>query len=149
MAIDEADRIARTTLDRNVQRIGPLRVVLKRVEVSFGQVSFYFSIVNEGMTDAKAMWFGGGSFGNGGSFLIARGQRVLASSIELGGEQSDRFITQVLYPNVWMDGRVDFRGVSVTQEDMDIFGLAYARANLRPDGAAKFQLNNGGRPDAY
>jgi hypothetical protein len=132
--------VVKETLARTQQRIAALRVTLTRVEASAGQISIYFEIVNEGVQEIKMMLFGPGSFGNGGSTIIAKGQEILASGIEVAGRPGRGFATTTFIPGITMNGRVDFRA-HVTIEEVDVFRLAYAQGNLRPQGRALFKIS--------
>jgi hypothetical protein len=138
--VSQVQSLAQETLDQTEQRIGEVRITLTRIETSYGHVTFYFRALNEGRTDARLMLFGGGSFGNGGSDMIVQGERILASSVVVGGAAMPNFVHATLIPGVPLNGRVDFDGVHAQPEEIQVFELAYSNNTLRPSGRARFRI---------
>lgn len=136
--------VIRDTLQRTVQKIDNLKITITSVEAGAGRISIYFDVVNEGVVEYRNIdVFGGGSFGNGGSSIILKGQEVLATAVSFAGNSNRGLVRVNIVPQVHYNGRVDFSGVYGTADDVEIFKLALSNNNLRPSDRAIFRLGLG------
>ena len=134
--------LVREVLDRTEQRVDKLKITLTRIEYATNRVSVDFDLVNEGMVEYRSLnFFGAGSLGNGASSLISGGNEVAATGVQFAGSYSGRFIKSAILPGVRYTGRVDFEGVSLGENSIDVLRFAFSNANLRPSMRANFFLS--------
>jgi len=142
VTVGRVQEVLKSSLERTQQRVGPLKITLMRIEGSAGNVSIYFQVVNEGIQDLnKVVLFGPGSLGNGGSSIIAKGQEIPASRIDVAGQsEQGRLSVNNYIPGIPLNGRIDFPA-HVDVGDVQVLRLAFAQQNIRPQGTAAFRLS--------
>lgn len=133
----------RTLIDPNrdpaVQYLGDVRITLTGIDVGRGYVSFGFEARNQGMTDQRVTFMGGGANGRG-SRMVVQGQIIPATEIDLGGRTRPGSVEVTLIPDVPIRGRVIFQGVRVNSEDIAVFELGHAYRNAAAQGHVRFQF---------